>query len=168
MGIKRIASVSILGFSTVLYAAACWGEELTWRAVWQINKAETLDVGDRAGHALGLGQADGLAFFENDEVATVVTTFINDLTGGSGVGKTYAVHRFEDDSTLVVTFSPAVTADAETAGAAFQGSFVFASGTGRYAGISGNGSFSGRRFGGMSAPAQVYFDFKGIYQRPVP
>ena len=159
-GLQRIF-LKIIVF--LLLDAVASATELKWRAVWQVNTVETVDVGDEAGHTLGLGQATGLGFFDKDQVATIVTTFTNDLTHGSGTGKTYVVHTFEDGSVFVITFRPVVTADSGAPGASFKGTFEFVSGSGRFSGIKGNGSFSGRRFGGLESPSQVYFDFAGSF-----
>lgn len=123
-------------------------------------------VGDVPGHVVGVGESRGMAFFDNGDVATAVDQFTFDYVNGSGPYVAYLLLTFEDSSTFVVRFVGTTTADPNGKISSFSGMFSFIQGTGRFAGIQGSGSHTGKRFAPLGPGAELYFDFSGTYTLP--
>ena len=103
----------------------------------------------------------GLVFFENGEIATYSLAEMIEITKGNVTAQGYAIYTFEDESTQVTKFQGAGTSP-EGKPISFKGSFTYIRGTGRFEGIQGSGSFSGKFFHGFGP----YWDFTGTYTLP--
>lgn len=141
------------------------GEELKWHHSHHISKAETVDVGDVPGHVMGVAKATGVGFFEGGEVATVMTSGTFDYRNGAGKAEGYAGYTFEDGSVLFLKYETVTTPDPGGMGSSFKGQFSFTEGTGRFRGIKGSGSLTGRRLSLLGGGSEVYFNFAGTYSR---
>ena len=119
------------------------------RNVQTVEKVEWLEVGDQEGHVVGIYRSKGLTFHGDGEISTTVNHGTFDYVKGAGSHEGYLVRTFDDDSTMTVKYQGTTKHDA--AGRVTQGTASYATGTGRYEGIEGDGSYSGRLFGnGMS------------------
>jgi hypothetical protein len=141
--------VGILVISAwVLGSAIQVGAETTkCRTAGVVTKDETLSVGYEEGHVLGLQITEGLAFFENGEIATFRSNLVYDrydqvVPGKSSQAIGYTIFTFEDGSTFVQRFQRLQGSD-KTLPAQVASELI--KGTGRYEGIKGSASGSGKR-----------------------
>ncbi len=119
---------------------------------------------DRPGHLVGSGENAGLAFFENGDVAIHSTKFTIDYTNGSSPHQFYSILTFEDGSMFVTKGQGTTTADQEKKVASFKGAFSFIRGSGRFAGIQGEGAYTGKRFAPVpGVGAELYSDNNATY-----
>ena len=115
---------------------------------------------------MGVAEGSGLAFSENGEVGrySVLVTF--DYVNGSGTHEGYGITTFEDGSTQVTKSQGSTKASEDGKISTFEGTFTFSSGTGRFKGISGKGSYAGKRVVPISVGADSYIDATATYAVP--
>ena len=118
-------------------------------------------VEDVEGHVTGVVEFSGLTFFENGEIAPHRNVSTFDLTHGEGPHSGYVVHSFDDGSTSVERYTGGVRIDGESGRSIVEGTFECTSGTGRFAGLAGSGTYRGERLGSLEAGQYVYIDFAG-------
>ena len=161
--LTKISRASLAG--AVLLIVACLLLSVTQaraetdkgRNVLHRIKVEEIEVGDVPGHVVGVIESKGLTFYENGEVATVSIVHTSDNTNGIGTYQGYGLFTFEDGSTHVHKFQSTSTEEG-----LFKGTYTYVQGTGRFEGIQGSGSFSGKNFGEPG----LYADFTGTYTLP--
>jgi hypothetical protein len=133
----------LLGF--VIEAQA---ETMKCKIARVVTKEETMPVSDEEGHALFMQMSEGLAFFENGDIATVKTQTISDRATGTGKGSqaiSYVFFTFEDGSSIVVRVEyrsmtdPSGKISSKTTGEIIKG-------TARFVGIKGAYSSTGKYF----------------------
>jgi hypothetical protein len=111
-------------------------------------KMEAVPIGDVPAHHIGVGIRDGLAFFEGGEVSALKTFLTWDLIGRKGgLVQGYSLFTFVDGSTINTTVRQEYEPDPEgrfTWNIKFTGQIV--KGTGRFEGIKGTLSGTGKRF----------------------
>jgi hypothetical protein len=120
-------------------------ETMKCRTAGVITKYESMPVGDE-GDLLGMGIREGLAFFENGEIATFKAQNIFDSTIGKGFkANGYMFFKFEDGSTIVTTFDQrAIPEPGGKFSSKMTGEVI--KGTGRFEAIKGTTSMIGKRF----------------------
>jgi hypothetical protein len=110
------------------------------------TKDERIPVSDEQGHILGLQILEGLAYCEDGDIAKVRHHNIFDFApkqGAQSIG--YSIFTFEDGSTVVIRFQrlsvyePSGTASAKVTSEIIKG-------TGRFEGIKGTASATGKNF----------------------
>lgn len=143
---KRLIVVSILAF----VVSVTFGFSITdavaktvkYKTTTYLVKVEAIPVPDTEKHAIGIYERRGVAIFENGEVAAYHTRGIFDFTKGKGMFQGYSETKYKDGSTTMVKYegSMAVIKKDRT----FSGKGEYIKGTGRFEGIKGNTSFSGK------------------------
>ena len=141
-------------------------ETLKWRQVHFYTKAEVLQIGDVPDHIIGIYDHTGLASFETGEVASFAVKGTLDYIKGSGTIQGYSVLTFEDGSTMTTKYQGTTRPDLSGKGSRWETTWTFIQGTGRWAGIQGGGTQTGRRFVPFGAAAQAYSDLTGKYTLP--
>src|SRR5271157_3509945 len=87
-------------------------ETLKCRTATTATKDVRIAVSDEEGHVLGLTILQGLAFFENGEIAKLRSHAISDtIPGKGGQAITYHIYTFDDGSTFVVRKQRLMVAD---------------------------------------------------------
>ncbi len=121
-------------------------ETLKCRTATTSTKVESIPVTDEEGHILGLQIMEGLAFFENGEIAKLRTHNIFDTIPRKGAQViAYAIYTFEDGSTIVARNQRLMVADKSgTFSAKVTGELI--KGTGRFEGIKGTVSGASKNF----------------------
>ena len=151
----------------VVSVTQAWAATMKFRMVFFHTRVETSEVGDVEGHNLHLGESTGLASLETGEVAVVTIRFFADYTKGAGTVQGYIRLTFEDGSTIGIKGVTTVRPDPKGEGTLFESTqWEVYQGSGRYAGIKGTGTTTGRRFVALGAGAQVYFDVILTYTLP--
>ena len=139
-GLCGILLISAWVFGSAIPAGA---ETLKCRIATTTTKDESVAVGDEEGHSLHLLVTEGLAFFENGEIAKVKGHVLNDRItekGGQSIG--YAIFTFEDGSTIVQRFQRLVVSGDDPAKVTSE----LIKGTGRFKGIKGTAPGTSRTF----------------------
>ena len=112
----------------------------------QINtKIDSIPVGDEQGHNLGLQRMEGLAYCENGEIVKTRTDAIFDFVAGKGTQAIgYTFYTFDDNSTIIFKFQRSVDYTGGTGSAKASSQII--KGTGRFEGIKGTASATGKNF----------------------
>jgi hypothetical protein len=134
-------------------------ETMKCRTAGVVTKDETLPVGYEEGHVLGLQITEGLAFFENGEIATFKSHLVYDRYDKVAPGKSsqaigYTIFTFEDGSTFVQRFQRLQGSDMTLPA---QVASELIKGTGRFEGIKGSASGTGKRAPEVKGEAKKYF-----------
>jgi hypothetical protein len=138
----------------------------TSRRVQGTAEVTTVEVGDVPGHVVGVVQFKGLTFFANGETATHSNPATFDLTNGSGPHQGYVVHYFDDGSTSIERYQGEARLSADGKRTTVTGTFQCVGGTGRFAGLKGEGTYRGERLGALQTGDYVYVDTTGSCSVP--
>jgi hypothetical protein len=120
------------------------------------------------GHNLALFSRKGLASFENGEVAIWTNWGMQDLVKGKGPFQAYQRFIFEDGSKLVAKMQGMVLPGSGKALSLIEATGEFISGTGRFEGIKGTLSVTGKVFTpfGKETKGDMYIDIIMTYTLP--
>ncbi len=162
-----IVAGALLAFAS---APAAWAQKTVnekGRVVYHFVKTEVMQVGDVPGHIIGIVDASGLVFTDTGEVGIFSNKISLDLINGTGSHQSYTVNTFEDRSTMV-SVGKGITTARPDGTSTFEGRYTYTGGTGRYAGIKGGGSYTGKRLAPVTqgGPADSFFDTVGTYTLP--
>jgi len=159
-----LAVIILAAFTIAIQAGA---ETVKGRYVYHFFKVERIEVGDVPGHLIGVADGRGLVSSDTGEVATQLTKLLFDYTNGSGPFQAYNLITYEDGSTKISKVQGRTTAQASGV-STFEGTYTFIKGTGRFEGIQGTGSFTGKRTAPLTpgGPADCYLDFTETYTLP--
>ena len=151
---KRKMKITALGFMGVLVTGAfllgsvtgAGAETMKCRTAETVTKTEMLPVGDEEGHVLVLQMVEGLVFMENGEIAKMKAYVTADGAPGKPIQVNgYSITTFEDGSTIVGKVQRLMTPDKSGIfPATMTGEIV--KGTGRFEGIKGTSTSTGKNF----------------------
>lgn len=162
-----VITLLAMGIGLFLASTDVRAETLKWRQSQHTTETDSIfEVGDVPGHIVGVGVGSGLAFFENGEFATFSSTYAIDYTNGNGPHWVYSQYTFEDGSTFATKEHGATTVDQDGKISMFEGAFSFVHGSGRFEGIQGTGSYTGKRLAPLAVGAEGYRDFAATYALP--
>jgi hypothetical protein len=133
----------------------------TSRRVQGTAAVTSVEVGDFPGHVVGVVEFKGLSFFEGGEIATHTNPATFDLTNGSGPHQGYVTHYFDDGSTSIERYRGEARLSADGKRTVVEGTFECIGGTGRFAGLKGQGTYRGERLGALQSGDYVYVDTTG-------
>lgn len=136
-------------------------EKISGRYVYHIMKWEAIEVGDVPGHVTGITENAGLVFDSKGEIATHTGTATYDYVNGTGTHTLNRVYVYSDGSKKFVKGSGTTTRVDEGKKSAYEGTYEYTGGTGRFEGIMGKGTYKGERLGGAKTGADTYIDFTG-------
>ena len=131
------------------------------RRVQGTAEVTSVEVGDVPGHVVGVVVFKGLSFFADGEIATHTNPATVDLTDGSGPHRGYVRHYFDDGSTSIERYEGEAKLSADGNRTVVEDSFQCIGGTGRYAGLQGEGTYRGERLGALQTGDYVYADTTG-------
>ena len=130
-------------FGSAIQAGA---ETLKGKLALTVTKNETIPVNDVEGHVLGMQIQEGVTFFENGEIAKTRNHNVYDIIPGKGgQAINYNIWTFEDGSTVINRTQRTMVQD-EKGNVSAKVVSEFVKGTGRFAGIKGTGSATGKVF----------------------
>lgn len=157
--------VMLLSVIVVLVPIAQAADEHAGRLVQHTQKVEMKEVGDVPGHATGVAENYGLIFFSKGlsagEIATTMSTTHFDIVNGKGTNTAERVNTYPDGSTLSLKIIGTQTPVDGGKRTAYEGSYEFTGGTGKYVGMEGKGTYKGERIGSPKTGSDAYFDFTG-------
>ncbi len=136
-------------------------ETMKGRGAATVTKDESIPVSDEEGHSLHLQIMEGVSFFENGEIAKTRSHVLNDTIPGKGAQAIgYTIVTFEDGSTIVVRFQ-------QLWDLSYKATAELIKGTGRFEGIKGTSSSTGKTFPPSKGEAmRVTSDFTWSYTLP--
>ena len=142
-------------------------ETMKCRTAATATKDERIPVSDEEGHVLGLQIMEGLAFFENGEIAKMRSHAIYDCIPGKGAQAiVYTIYTFEDGSTIV-TRDPTINGSDKSGNLSAKVTGELIKGTGRFEGIKGTVSATGKNFpASKEEAARTTNDFTFTYTLP--
>ncbi len=114
------------------------------RNVYHSVKAEWTKVGDVDGHVIGFFENGGLGFETGGEVTTAVVKGTFDSIKGTGTHQGYLTKTWSDGSTYTASFEGRSKPDGKLR--LSEGTFTYVSGTGRFKGIKGEGTYRSTRY----------------------
>ena len=170
MATKRLLW-GILGFLVVIglflgSATAANAETMKCKTVGVTLKMERVAVDDEEGHTLGLQSIEGLAIFDNGEIARMKIKAIVDLTKSSGfLAIAYLTLMFDDGATFVIKLDRRGIID-EKGVASTKVISEITKGTGRFGGIKGTVSGPGKNFSVPGEAVKSFNDFTFTYTLP--
>jgi hypothetical protein len=151
----------LLGFAMETHA-----ETMKCKAVGVTLNMERVTVDDEEGHTLGLQTIEGLAIFDNGEVARTKIKAIVDLTKSSGfLAIAYFSFYFDDGATIVLKLDRRGIID-EKGVASTKVVSEIKKGTGRYAGIKGTATGPGKNFSVQGEAVKSFNDLTFTYTLP--
>lgn len=155
----------LLAVTVFLVSVTQAAEEVAGRLVYHTQKVETMEVGDVPGHVLGVIQQPGILFFtkgpDAGKIVPRIATVHFDAVNGKGTASGYTVATFQDGATLIFTSSATMTPIDGGKKLVFEGTWEYAGGTGRFAGMKGKGTLKGERIGSLKTGGDTYVDFTG-------
>jgi hypothetical protein len=139
-----LAILSILGIviwvlDSVPQATA---ETLNFKSFNHVTKQETVPIPDVEGHIFRLQVREGVAVFENGELAWHKSTYFYNYVKGAGPGESYGTYTFLDGSTITSHSIGVIEATSAGVPAAAKWTTEIIHGTGRFQGIKGTARFS--------------------------
>ena len=155
---KLFFPVSLWILMIILFTSSAIHAEdkaIQWQETFVTVDSDIRPVEGQEGHALGVMQQRGFAFYENGEIASVDVLLTFERRGGVTQYTGYAIYDFGDGTTKVGRFEGRGDPAGEQAG-----EFTFESGTGRYAGIQGDGTFTGT---GYPPHGDIVLKVRGSY-----
>jgi hypothetical protein len=144
-------------------------QTLKCRTGQHVLKVEFFPVpSNTAGHLVGAGQSAGLAFFESGEVANLAMAFTIDFPDGkSGTHALYTEFSFEDGSAFGILELGMTKASEDGKSASFVSTSIsFTHGRGRFTGISGEGTMTGKRFAPLGSNADTNLNYTLTFTLP--
>jgi hypothetical protein len=165
---KTLALAGLLVALLLVSITQAWAATMKFRIVYFHTRVETIEVGDVEAHNLYSGESTGLGTLETGELAVAALKWFADYTTGAGpVLVAYIRLTFEDGSTIDFKGKLNTRPDPKGKGSLFEaGTAEIYQGSGRYAGIKGTGTSTGRRFAPLGAKAQCYLDYVLTYTVP--
>jgi hypothetical protein len=142
-------------------------ETMKCKSIQTTTKLERMEVGDEKGHGLGVQRMEGLAYCENGEIAKMRSDNVFDFVPGKGTDALgYTFFTFEDGATIIVRFQRSVAYGQSGAGSAKSSSEII-KGTGRFEGIKGTSSGTGKNFlQTKDEPGRAFTDITLTYTLP--
>jgi hypothetical protein len=132
-------------------------ETLKFRQITQVTNVQTIDAGDVDGHLLGVNRQSGVATFPDGSLATAYFTALTDYVKGTGPAiVSYNNITFDDGSVLWTKTTADVVAEGTKS--IVKGTLTVMGGKGRYAGATGDGTFSGVRLAPLATGAVLVLD----------
>jgi hypothetical protein len=143
-------------------------ETVNWRITSYFIKMDAIPVPDVEGHFVGMYERRGLATFEDGEVRLYHTRGTFDAIKGQGPFQGYTTLTAKDGSETIVKYQGALTIPPGEKLATLSGKGDYIKGTGRFQGIKGEVSFSGKYITpyGEDTKGDQVVDATGTYTLP--
>ena len=140
--------LSILLIAVWLLVPATQAEAKTVKVKYKIagylTKVEWIAVPDVEKHAVALYERRGVAIYENGETAAYHTRGTTDSIKGQGSFHGYSNYLFEDGSTIMTEYTGTMMLAPGEKLRSLKGEGKYIKGTGRFEGIKGKISFTGK------------------------
>lgn len=133
-----------------------------------ITKIEVIPVPDVKGHIVGVYERRGVAFFEDGEVTAYHSRGTIDYIKKNGPFQGYTQLTYKDGSTTMVKYQGTLTLPQGKKLPSLKGKGEYIKGTGRFKGIKGSVSFSGKYITPYSKETKgdIFVDHTATYTLP--
>ena len=165
--------IGILLISAWLLVPAIQAEAKTVKANHKVfgylTKVESVAVPDVEEHVVILFERRGAAIFENGETAAYCTRGTTDSIKGHGKFNGYSDYLFKDGSTIITEYTGTITLPPGGKLHSLKGESKYIKGTGRFEGIKGKTSFSGKYVAPYTTDktkGEFVIDVTGTYTLP--
>ncbi len=169
---KRIIVVTML-IIVPLFCLAFVGtqvkaETVNYRTFSYISKAEAIPVPDAKGHMLALVERRGVAVFEDGSAAAYHGRYVVDVLNGQGPFQGYGEMTYPDGAKTIVKWEGTLERPAGKELSTLTGKGEYIKGTGRFEGIQGTVSISGRYITpyGKETKGEVVINNTATYKLP--
>ena len=139
-----IVSIVVIGIVFLGFVPQATAETLNFKGFNHVTKMEMVPIADVEGHSVGLAVREGVTILENGELAWVKAVNMGDLIKGAGTFDIYATFTFQDGSTLIVRTKGTMEATPAGVSSAAKWTGEIIHGTGRFQGIKGTQTSSGK------------------------
>mgnify|MGYP005863685951 CR=1 FL=1 len=161
-----VAVVVLAGFVSMMTQAMA--QSMNFKLVSMIEKVEIVKVTQTEGVIIGVLDRKGLSIFENGEIATTSCRGTFDTKKGI---QGYSSIIFEDGSTLLLSWKGPAIQPAPAGGKFWEYTMAteYVEGSGRFKGIKGNGTFTGKEpqfDDDYKGKGFTYYIFTGNYTLP--
>ena len=157
-----------LSLALGLFIGQAIAETVNWRITSYFIKMEAIPVPDVEGHFIGMYERRGLATFEDGEVRVYHTRGTFDSIKGQGSFQGYTTLTANDGSETMVKYQGNLTIPPGEKLATLSGNGDYIKGSGRFQGIKGEVSFSGKYITpyGKETKGDQVVDATGTYTLP--
>lgn len=145
--IKRnwtIIGILLIAALLLLPATQARAETVKYKITSYLTKVEGIPVPDVEGHVLLVYERRGVAIFENGETAVYHTRGTANVINGQGPFDGYSQFIYKDGSTFMTEYTGTLTMAPGEKLPSFKGKGKYIKGTGRFEGIKGKMSFTGK------------------------
>ncbi len=139
-----IASIFVIGIVLLGSVPQATAETLNFKFFIHVTKQEMVPIADVEGHVIGITVREGVAVFENGELAWFKVSLIRDLIKGAGTFDKYVTCTFLDGSAFTAHMKGTVEASPQGVPLAAKAAGDIIHGTGRFQGIKGTGTISAK------------------------
>ena len=176
-GIESKQRVAILGLLSILLITA-WllvpatqaeAKTVKCKVVAPLTKVEWIAVPDVEKHVVALYERRGVAICEDGETSAYHTRGTADLIKGQGTYHGYTDYTYEDGSIAIFEYTGNVTLTPGEKLRTLKGEGKYIKGTGRFEGIKGKASFTGKYvtpYTKDKTKGDAVFDVKATYTVP--
>lgn len=133
----------VLAITIGFFPTTAHAEDVEWQVTSYFIKVEFIPVPDVEGHAVGIFERKGIAIYKNGENAAYHTRGTWDFIKNNGLFQGYTTTTFQDGSMVMDKYKGNMTMEPEML-PTYTGKGEYIKGTGRYEGIKGNLSFTGK------------------------
>jgi hypothetical protein len=159
---------SVLLVTVSFFATQAVAEEMKFRATCYFTKVEAMPVGDVEGHVISVSEQRGVAIFENGECAALLMRGTSDRTKRRSTFQSYSQLTYKDGSTTISKAEGNMEISPGEKLPSLKGKGEWIKGTGKFQGIRGRFTFSGKRITPYSKETKgdLYFEVTGTYTLP--
>ncbi len=143
-----VVAVLMLGLVSLAPGAEAGEMSRSGRNFQHVLKFEPVKIGDVEEHIVAAYEQEGLTSFQDGQVAEFKNSGTLDYVHWEGVHRGYLTMTFEDGSTTTTQYEGTTKKMPE--GRVGTGTYTYVAGTGKFAGIKGEGSYRGTHHGKMS------------------
>ena len=138
--------IGILFIAALLLMPATQAEAKTvkYKIIGPLTRVERIAVPDVEGHSVNLYERRGVVIFENGETAAYHTYGTSDYIKGQGSFHGYSDILYKDGSTQIWEYTGTTTLAPGEKQRIMKGEGKYIKGTGRFEGIQGSTSFTGK------------------------
>ena len=159
---------SVLLVTVSFFATQAVAKDVKFSVTCYFTKVEAMPVGDVEGHFISVYEQRGVAIFENGECAAVLIRGTGDVTKGHGTFQSYSQLTYKDGSKTISKAEANVAISPGEKQPSLKGKGEWIKGTGKFQGIRGGFTFSGKYITPYSKETKgdSYFEVTGTYTLP--
>ncbi len=153
----------VLVIALVLPVVATQAGEITQkgRAVYVCTDEKYIEIGDVPDHWVGVYHCEGIDSIEGAEDSTIEFWGTGDYIAGMGPEQGYYTATYDDGSIVRGKWEDILMPDEGGKTSTCKGTYQITSGTDRFAGIKGSGSYTCKSYG-----SKGYYDWTETYTVP--